>query len=117
MAIHLICLSAVAFSHKDLDIRETSANNINGQLSFACSAVGIPSIQFRGWETASGRNANGQTQLIVDEKEMDMVEVTARLEIADFATCQQDGGYFCTFNSGDPSNIARSSIIDCPECE
>lgn len=79
--------------------------------------MGFSSIRFRGWETASGRNATGETAVSIDNRQSEQVEVTARLEVADFATCQQDGGYVCTFDSGDPSNIARSSIIDCPDCK
>ncbi len=98
----------------DLAISETSATNINGQLTFGCIATGLPDIRFRGWETASGRNATGEAVVTADRGATDAV-LSARLEVANLTTCEQDGGYVCTFDDGDPFNTARSSLIDCPE--
>ena len=103
----------------DLAINETSASNTNGLLTFRCTATGKPGIQFRGWETALGRNASGETIVTTDKRrdDTDDAVIHTRLEITDFATCQQAGGYVCVFDTGDPSNTARSSVIDCPECK
>ena len=103
------------FVYADLAISEASANNIDGHLFFVCTAIGLPNIRFHAWERAFGRNATGETIVTIDRRTDDVV-ISARLEIIDTATCQQDGGYVCIFDDGDLSSTARSAPMDCPEC-
>ncbi len=83
---------------------------------FECIATGLPDIQFLGWEAARGGSATGEEQVTADRRTDDAV-ISARLNVADFDTCQQDGGYVCVFDDGDTSNTVRSSVINCPGCK
>ena len=87
---------------------------MNGQLIFECTAVGTPDLRFFGWETASGENATGQIVMNIGRRVSD-VAIFTRLNATDFATCQQDGGYVCVFDNGDPSNTLRSAALECED--
>ena len=87
---------------------------MNRQIHFSCEGIGYPDTHFLGWETSHGVHVTGSRQTNSTQEGTFEDTNTASLYVDSLTTCQEAGGYVCAYDNGNPSNIVRSPVLECP---